>query len=126
LVLHQVGNKRNLVLTGLFAGLAGRLRIQQFFLNDSPGQAGENGGIHRSISIRSIIFGDYSTASPYCTKWIVIKRRVARQSLTTIVTSRHPRHYSAPTPAQPHPPQTRTPPLWEPYRSLWERRPRRE
>src|SRR5690606_12461837 len=91
----------------------GHLRIQQFFLNDSPGQAGENGGIHRSISIRSNILGDYSTASPCCTKWIVIKRRVAGQQLTKIVTSRHPGvvapHTSttAPTP-NPHPPPVGT------------------
>src|SRR5690606_34464869 len=118
LVLHQIGNKRNLVLTGLLAGLAGHLSIQQFFLNDPPGQAGENGGIHRSISIRCNSFGDYSTASPCCTKWIVTKgmwRRAAADKNRHIPTRQV--FTPPPPPAQPHPPQTRAPPLWEPYRS---------
>src|SRR5690606_20276706 len=118
LVLHQVGNEGDLVLTGLFAGLAGHLSIQQFFLNDSPGQAGENGGVHKSISIRSNILGDYSTASPCCTKWIVTKgmwRRAAADKNRHIPTRQV--FTPPPTPAQPHPHQTRTPHLWGPYRS---------
>src|SRR5690606_5069451 len=75
LVLHQIGNKRNLVLAGLLAGLASSLSIQQFFLNNSPGQAGKNGRIHSQGQSRSgyghhahTDYADYSTASPLSTK----------------------------------------------------------
>src|SRR5690606_11555250 len=75
LVLHQIGNKRDLILAGLLAGAASGLYIQQFFLNNSPGQAGKNGRIHRQGQSRSgyghhahTDYADYSTATPLPTK----------------------------------------------------------